>query len=46
VKKLIGIFDCEIERDGKLTIPEWVFGFLAVLSPFVGIALTGLIGGR
>ena len=46
MKKLIRIFDCETERDGKLTIPEWMFGILAVLSPFVGIALAGLIGGR
>jgi len=47
VKVLSSIFDCETEREGRASLLGWAACAVAILSPFIGLALVGLfMGGR
>ena len=41
------MFDCETEREGRVSLLGWAACALAVASPFIGLALVGaFMGGR
>ena len=47
MRHLAAIFDCETERDGRVSLLGWTACALALVSPFIGLALVGLfMGGR